>query len=97
MTGGHTPGHCVVDVAAGGEKLTFVGEAIFQVNFDHPDWQNGFEHDPEEAARVRVALLDEAAETGRPAGRPRTSRSPRSATWPGRARGVHFVPVVWDY
>jgi hypothetical protein len=29
--------------------------------FEHPDWYNGFEHDPEEAARVRVRLLRELA------------------------------------
>jgi hypothetical protein len=31
------------------------------VGFEHPDWYNGFEHDPEEAARVRVRLLRELA------------------------------------
>jgi catechol 2,3-dioxygenase-like lactoylglutathione lyase family enzyme len=34
--------------------LRFAGDAVFQVGFEHPDWYNGFEHDPEEAARVRV-------------------------------------------
>ena len=60
-TGGHTPGHSVVRLASGGDRLTFAGDAVFQVGFDHPDWYNGFEHDPEEAARVRVALLRELA------------------------------------
>jgi len=63
-TGGHTPGHSVVRVASGGEGLTFAGDAVFAVGFDHPDWHNGIEHDPEEAARVRVRLLRELAETG---------------------------------
>ena len=36
-------------------------DAVFQVGFEHPDWFNGFEHDPEEAARVRVGLLRELA------------------------------------
>jgi glyoxylase-like metal-dependent hydrolase (beta-lactamase superfamily II) len=44
-TGGHTPGHSVVRLASGGDRLTFAG----------------FEHDPEEAARVRVRLLRELA------------------------------------
>jgi hypothetical protein len=35
--------------------------AVFQVGFEHPDWYNGFEHDPEEAVRVRVRLLRELA------------------------------------
>src|SRR5690606_34326645 len=56
-TGGHTPGHGVVRLASGGEALTFAGDAVFAVGFDHPDWHNGFEHDPEEAVRVRTRLL----------------------------------------
>jgi glyoxylase-like metal-dependent hydrolase (beta-lactamase superfamily II) len=60
-TGGHTPGHSVVRLASRGDRLTFAGDAVFQVGFEHPDWHNGFEHDPEEAARVRVRLLRELA------------------------------------
>jgi glyoxylase-like metal-dependent hydrolase (beta-lactamase superfamily II) len=60
-TGGHTPGHCVVRLASRGERLTFAGDAIFTVGVDHPDWHNGFEHDPEEAACVRLELLRELA------------------------------------
>ena len=60
-TGGHTPGHSVVRLASGGDRLTFAGDAVFQVGFEHPDWYNGYEHDPEEAARVRVRLLRELA------------------------------------
>jgi glyoxylase-like metal-dependent hydrolase (beta-lactamase superfamily II) len=63
-TGGHTPGHSVVRLKSGGERVTFAGDAVFQVGFDHPDLHNGFEHDPMEAARVRVRLLREMAETG---------------------------------
>lgn len=46
-TGGHTPGHSIVRVSSAGEGLVFAGDALFPVAFDHPDWQNGFEHDPE--------------------------------------------------
>jgi glyoxylase-like metal-dependent hydrolase (beta-lactamase superfamily II) len=48
-TGGHTPGHSVVRLASGSDRLTFAGDAVFQVGFEHPDWYNGFEHDPEVA------------------------------------------------
>jgi len=54
----------VVRLASGGERLTFAGDAVFPVGFDHPDLHNGFEHDPEEAARVRARLLPELAATG---------------------------------
>jgi len=60
-TGGHTPGHSVVRLASGGDRLTFAGDLVFEVGFEHPDWYNGFEHDPEEAARARVRLLRELA------------------------------------
>ncbi len=63
-TGGHTPGHCVVRMASGTDALTFAGDAVFAVGFDQPDWHNGFEHDPEEAARVRIHLLRDLAKTG---------------------------------
>ncbi|MBB4188600.1 glyoxylase-like metal-dependent hydrolase (beta-lactamase superfamily II) [Sinorhizobium terangae] len=95
-TGGHTPGHCVVRVASGGDRLMFAGDAVFAVGFEHPDWYNGFEHDPEEAARVRTGLFKELAAT----------RSLLVAThlpFPSVGRvavdGDHFrwVPVFWDY
>ena len=60
-TGGHTPGHSVVRLSSQGECLTFAGDAVFQVGFDHPEWFNGFDHYPEDAARVRVQLLQELA------------------------------------
>src|SRR5262245_42761373 len=63
-TGGHTPGHSVVRLASGGDRLMFAGDAVFAVGFEHPEWFNGFEHDPEEAARIRVDLLRELASTG---------------------------------
>jgi len=63
-TGGHTPGHSVVRLESGGDRLMFAADALFPVSFDHPEWHNGFEHDPEEATRVRVPLLRELAATG---------------------------------
>lgn len=63
-TGGHTPGHSVVRLESRGDKLTFAGDAVFAPGFDNPEWQNGFEHDPHEAARVRIQLLRELAATG---------------------------------
>ena len=37
-TGGHTPGHSVVRMASGDDRLTFAGDLVFTVGFDHPDW-----------------------------------------------------------
>jgi glyoxylase-like metal-dependent hydrolase (beta-lactamase superfamily II) len=95
-TGGHTPGHCVVRVASGGDRLTFAGDAVFQVGFDRPEWHNGFEHDPVESARVRVRLLQELAATGE-------SLVATHLPFPSVGKvavdgdAFRFVPVIWNY
>jgi glyoxylase-like metal-dependent hydrolase (beta-lactamase superfamily II) len=95
-TGGHTPGHSVVRLASGGDRLTFAGDAVFAVGFEHPDWYNGFEHDPEEAARVRVRLLRELAAN-------RESLVATHLSFPSVCHVAvagdvfRWVPAVWDY
>ena len=95
-TGGHTPGHSVVRLASGDDRLTFAGDAVFTVGFDHPDWHNGFEHDPEEAARVRVRLLTELASTGE-------QLVATHLPFPSVGRvavdgdAFRWVPAYWDY
>ena len=95
-TGGHTPGHSVVRLASGGDRLTFAGDAVFQVGFERPDWHNGFEHNPEEAAPVRVSLLRELAATREPL--VATHLSFPSVCHVAAAGNVfRCVPAVWDY
>ncbi|CAB3754730.1 MBL fold metallo-hydrolase [Paraburkholderia solisilvae] len=96
VTGGHTPGHSVVDIASNGEKLTFVGDAIFEVGFDNPEWQNGFEHEPEVAVDVRIALLNEAADTGALLAAAHIA-FPSIGHIAKNGTGFRFVPVPWDY
>ena len=95
-TGGHTPGHSVVRLASGGDRLTFAGDAVFSVGFDHPDWHNGFEHDPEEAARVRVRLMRELAATREPFV---ATHLPFPSVCHVAVAGGAFrcVPAVWQY
>ncbi len=95
-TGGHTPGHSVVRLESRGEKLTFAGDAVFAPGFDNPEWQNGFEHDPEEAARVRIRLLRELAATGEALV---ATHLPFPSVCRVAAAGDVFrcVPAVWDY
>ena len=95
-TGGHTPGHSVVRVSSGNEGLTFAGDIVFPVGFDHPDWHNGFEHDPEEAVRVRIRLLRELAATGE-------LLVATHMPFPSIGRvaiagdAFRWVPALWDY
>ena len=95
-TGGHTPGHSVVHLKSGGERLTFAGDAIFPVGFDHPDWHNGFEHDPEELTRVRIGLLRELAANG---GTLVATHLPFPSVGRVAIAGDAFrwVPAFWDY
>ncbi|WP_395678841.1 MBL fold metallo-hydrolase, partial [Inquilinus sp.] len=95
-TGGHTPGHSMVRVASGGEGLVFAGDLVFTVGFDHPDWYNGFEHDPEEAARVRARLLRDLAASGELLV---ATHLPFPSIGRVAAAGDAFrwVPVYWDY
>jgi len=95
-TGGHTPGHSVVRFASGGDRLTFLGDAVFPDHFDRPDWYNAFDHDPEGAVRVRLRLLRELA----------ASREPLIAThlsFPSVGRVAvdgdvfRWGPVNWGY
>ncbi|MCD0502963.1 MBL fold metallo-hydrolase [Bordetella petrii] len=96
MTGGHTPGHSVVDLISGGERLTFAGDAMFPVGFDHPEWHNGFEHDPEESARVRIGLFQELAQNR---GLLVAAHLPFPSVGHVAVDGDAFrwVPVIWDY
>jgi glyoxylase-like metal-dependent hydrolase (beta-lactamase superfamily II) len=95
-TGGHTPGHSVVRMASGDDALTFAGDAVFAVGFEQPDWHNGFEHDPEDAARVRINLLRELAKTGEMLV---ATHLPFPSVGRVAADGDAFrwVPVFWDY
>lgn len=96
VTGGHTPGHSVVDLVSGGERLTFAGDAMFPVGFDHPDWHNGFEHDPETSARVRIGLFEELVQNR---GLLVAAHLPFPSVGRIAAEGdaYRWVPVIWDF
>jgi len=94
-TGGHTPGHSIVRLASGGERLTFLGDAVFHNHFDRPDWHNSYDHDPEEAVRVRVRLLRELAAS-------REALVAAHVSFPFGHVAVagdvfRFVPAYWEY
>jgi glyoxylase-like metal-dependent hydrolase (beta-lactamase superfamily II) len=95
-TGGHTPGHSIVRIESRGEALTFAGDAVFQPGFDNPEWQNGFEHDPEESTRVRIKLLTELAAT-------REQLVATHLPFPSVCHvavdggAFRFIPATWDY
>jgi glyoxylase-like metal-dependent hydrolase (beta-lactamase superfamily II) len=95
-TGGHTPGHSVVRLSSGGDRLTFLGDAVFPDHFDRPDWYNAFDHDPDEAVRVRVRLLRELAATREPLVATHLS-FPSVGRVAGAGDVFRFVPADWEY
>jgi glyoxylase-like metal-dependent hydrolase (beta-lactamase superfamily II) len=94
-TGGHTPGHSIVRLTSGGERMTFLGDAVFQNHFERPGWHNAFDHDPEDAVRVRARLLKELAAT-------RELLVAAHVSFPfGRVAvagdAFRFIPAYWEY
>lgn len=95
-TGGHTPGHSIVRLASGDDRLTFAGDAVFPHGFDHLEWHNGFEHDPEEAVRVRTRLLRELAATGEPLLATHLS-FPSVCRVAIAGEGYRWIPAFWEH
>ena len=95
-TGGHTPGHSIVRLASGSERLTFLGDAVFPDHFERPDWHNAFDHDPEEAVRVRIDLLRKLAATREPL---MAAHLPFPSLGRVAVAGDAFrwVPTIWNY
>lgn len=60
---GHTPGHISLGVETEDLQLLLTGDAITNTHasFEHPDWHNFFDLEPDVAAQSRKRLLDQAA------------------------------------
>jgi len=65
LTPGHTPGHCVVEVAGEGSSLWLLGDlAHCPFELEEPGWRFTFDHDGEEAERSRSRFVQQVAGTG---------------------------------
>jgi glyoxylase-like metal-dependent hydrolase (beta-lactamase superfamily II) len=59
---GHSPGQVGLDIATGGTRALFCGDAIHSpVQVFHPQWSSAFCFDPAQSAATRHALLARAA------------------------------------
>ena len=96
LTGGHTPGHSVVRVSSGGNRLTFAGDAVVPVGVENPEWANAFDHEPENATGIRVGLLREAAETGELFMATHLS-FPALGRVATAGKSFRYVPAIWAY
>src|SRR5690606_41277116 len=95
-TAGQTAGYSVLDLVSDVASRTFACDARFPVGFDFAEWHNGFVHDPEESARVRIGLFRELAEN-------RVLLAAARLPFPSMGRvmtdgdAFRWVPVLWDY
>ena len=59
---GHTPGHLALLLSSDGRQLLNLGDAaVHPLHLERPDWQNGFDLQPDLALATRRALLERAA------------------------------------
>lgn len=58
---GHTPGHLALLLSSQGQNLLHLGDAaVHPLHLEHPEWENGFDLEPERAMAARRRLLDRA-------------------------------------
>jgi glyoxylase-like metal-dependent hydrolase (beta-lactamase superfamily II) len=61
-TPGHTPGHMVLAISSGSEKLLYISDAVVHpIHLEQPDWYMLYDLMPEQAMTTRRRLLDRAA------------------------------------
>jgi glyoxylase-like metal-dependent hydrolase (beta-lactamase superfamily II) len=60
---GHTPGHMVVSVSCGDERLLYIGDTVlYPLHLEQPDWIPIYDIIPEQAAASKRRIFDRAAE-----------------------------------
>jgi len=62
-TSGHTPGHASLLLTSGKERAIVLGDVFHsRIQFEHPEWTDGLDSDPERAKRTRHQMLQELAQ-----------------------------------
>jgi glyoxylase-like metal-dependent hydrolase (beta-lactamase superfamily II) len=60
---GHTPGHSGYEIAQGGARLIYIGDALHSsiLSVQRPDWKNNWDRDSAAAISTRQSLLERGA------------------------------------
>jgi glyoxylase-like metal-dependent hydrolase (beta-lactamase superfamily II) len=62
---GHTPGHLALLLSSEGRQLLNLGDAATHpLHLEHPEWENGFDLEPDRALATRRALMERAMADG---------------------------------
>jgi glyoxylase-like metal-dependent hydrolase (beta-lactamase superfamily II) len=60
---GHTPGHMVVSISSGDERLLYIGDTVlYPLHLEYPDWVPIYDIVPEKAAASKRRIFNLAAE-----------------------------------
>jgi glyoxylase-like metal-dependent hydrolase (beta-lactamase superfamily II) len=60
---GHTQGHSALVLTSGKERAIIMGDVFHSaLQFEHPEWTNTFDNDPEQAKLTRKKMLQELAQ-----------------------------------
>jgi glyoxylase-like metal-dependent hydrolase (beta-lactamase superfamily II) len=60
---GHTPGHIVVSISSGDERLLYIGDTVlYPLHLEHPDWLPIYDIIPEKAEVSKHRIFDLAAQ-----------------------------------
>lgn len=95
---GHTPGHIMLQVASGDEKLVMISDLVhhYAISFQKPEWFVAFDTDPAQGAATRRRVLGELAKQ-------RTLVMGYHTPWPGvgyvqeRDGAFAWVPANWRW
>ncbi|XGV94700.1 MAG: MBL fold metallo-hydrolase [Leptolyngbya sp. BL-A-14] len=95
---GHTPGQSALQITSGATQLIVAADVFFNEAFDleHPEWQTGFDLNPQQAAVTRKRLLTQIVDQ-------RTMviayHMPFPALGHVRSRNNHYEwePILWQF
>lgn len=59
---GHSPGHVLITLTAGGSEVLFIGDIMHNpIQIAYPAWSSAFCFDPDQARRTRARVLERSA------------------------------------
>lgn len=62
-TSGHTPGHSLIEITSGADRLWFIGDLFYNpTEIEDPNWYAVFDFDPPQAIATRQRVLAQAAQ-----------------------------------
>jgi glyoxylase-like metal-dependent hydrolase (beta-lactamase superfamily II) len=62
---GHTPGHTIIEIASGADRLLFIGDLIYEPkDMEDARWYSIYDFDPKQAIATRRRVFEQAARDG---------------------------------